>query len=121
MWHYCYGDGSELFLDPSYIKTSPVVANALQTLQEGVVKDVRFRQEEDYRLSLALNPFKIVMKTNNGFTHYKITQKIEFDTGKGKTKVKTSIRLGRFQVMVSDGFVHAVGCKPFEVFAEWDG
>src|SRR4029077_16734009 len=58
MWHYCYGDGSQLVLDPVYIKTSPVVTRAIATLQDGVPKDVSFRQDEDYRLSLALNPFK---------------------------------------------------------------
>jgi len=120
VWHYCYGDGSQLILDSSYIKESPVVKAAIQSLEDGKEKSVSFRQDEDYRLSLALNPFKIVMKNNGGFVHIKVSQRIEFDTGKGNKKVKTSMRLGRFHVMIRDGFVHALGCKPFEAVSEWD-
>jgi len=120
IWHYCYGDGSQLVIDPVYIKASPVVLRAIPTLKDGEITIVSFHQDDDYRLSLALNPFKIMAKNTGGFTHYKVWQKVEFEIGK-KKGVKTAIRLGRFQVMVRDGFVHALGCKPFEAISEWDG
>jgi hypothetical protein len=121
VWHYCYGDGSELRLDPSYIRTSPVVKQAIDSMKTGETKTVSFKQAEDFRLSLALNPFSITSSNTGGFQHYRVFQKIEFDLGTSGKKIKTEVKLGRFHVLVRDAYVHALRCKPFEAVSEWDG
>ena len=57
--HYCFGDGSTLYVSPEYIKSSPVVKKHLAEMKVGQKRKVGMHQWEDFRLSFAVNPFTI--------------------------------------------------------------
>jgi hypothetical protein len=109
--HYCSGNGDTLFLDPSYIKKSPVVLREIEGMKEGQTKNIRFTQKEDWRLSYALNPFKI--KKEEG--KFKIYQYIKFDR---KGRDYTDLNLGFTKLRVKDGMVHVYECKPYVAYCE---
>lgn len=109
--HYCSGNGDTLFLDNSYIKRSPVILREMQGMKEGQIKKIRFTQKEDWRLSYALNPFKI--KKEGG--KFKIYQYIKFDS---KGKDYTDLNLGFTKIRVKDGMVHVYECKPYVAYCE---
>jgi hypothetical protein len=109
--HYCFGDGDTLFLDPSYLKTSPVILREMEGMKEGQDKRIVFKQKEDWRLSYALNPFHI--KKENG--KFKIYQYIKFSDRKD---IYTEINLGPAKIRVNDGMVHTYDCKPYVAYCE---
>lgn len=109
--HYCSGNGDTLFLDNSYIKESPVILREIKNMKEGEIKKIVFKQNEDWRLSYALNPFKI--KRERG--KYKIFQFIKFDRSK---KIYTELNLGFTRVRVYDDIVHCYECKPYVAYCE---
>ena len=110
--HYCTGNGDTLFLDPSYIKNSPVVKREIQGMREGQVKKIRFHQKEDWRLSYALNPFRI--KKEGG--KFKIYQYIKFDD---KGIDYTDLNIGFAKIRVKDNIAHAYNCKPYIAYCEF--
>jgi hypothetical protein len=110
--HYCTGNGDTLFLDPSYIKNSPVVKREIEGMKNGQEKRVVFSQKEDWRLSYALNPFKIKKEGNK----YKIYQYIKFDKG---GKIYTNLNLGFTKIKVSDNIVNAYDCTPYIAYCEF--
>ena len=111
--HYCFGDGDTLYLDSSYLKTSPVVISAAKGLNVGgKIADVRLNQSRDWRLSYAINGFTL-KRTRKG---YVIQQWIEFDkTG----TIPTDINLGVAKLRVQDAIVHKFDCTPFWVICEF--
>lgn len=111
--HYCFGDGDTLYLDSSYLKTSPVVISAAKGLNVGgKIADVRLNQSRDWRLSYAINGFTL-KRTKMG---YVIQQWIEFDkTG----TIPTVIYLGVGKLRVEDAIVHTFDCTPFWVVCEF--
>ncbi len=111
--HYCFGDGDTLYLDSSYLKTSPVVISAAKGLNVGgKIADVRLNQSRDWRLSYAINGFTL-KRTRKG---YVIQQWIEFDkTG----TIPTNINLGVGKLRVQDAIVHTFDCTPFWVVCEF--
>ena len=111
--HYCFGDGDTLYLDSSYLKTSPVVVSAATGLKVGgKINKVTLIQSRDWRLSYAINGFTL-KRTRNG---YVIQQWIEFDkTG----TIPTYINFGVFELPVPDAIVHTFDCTPFWVMCEF--
>jgi hypothetical protein len=110
--HYCQGNGDTLFLNSSYIKNSPVILKQIKGMKEGETKRIAFKQEEDWRLSYALNPFK--MKKEKG--KIKIYQYIKFDQ---KGNVYTDLNLGFTKIRVKDNMTSAYECKPFVAYCEF--
>ena len=110
--HYCTGSGDTLFLDPSYIKNSPVVLEEIKGMREGQTKRVTFEQSKDWRLSYALNPFNI--KKEKG--KYKVFQYIEFSR---KKRVFTRLNFGLFKIKVKDNIVHSYKCTPYVAYCEF--
>jgi hypothetical protein len=106
--HYCFGDGSELRVDPEYIKTSPVVRKHLAGMKVGDRKKVGFHQWEDWRLSFALNPFTIEKRKDKVV----VTQWMEFDR---KGDVTTLL----FFIPIKDNLVHTFDCTPYMFRSEW--
>jgi hypothetical protein len=100
--HYCFGNGSVLNLPADYIKQSPVVIKHLNKMKTGERKRITAKQQEDYRLTFALNPFVMEKQKHR----VSITQHIQFDT---TGKVFTYI--GPFRV--NDNVVHVFNCTPF--------
>jgi hypothetical protein len=117
---YCYGDGTQLRLEPDYIKASPVVRRAMAEVPAGESRLVRFKQDDDFRLSLALNPFTLSHRQVNGANWYRISQLIQFDQPNSGAKVKTELRFSLFHVKVRDAYIGILNCKPFIVSCEWE-
>lgn len=107
--HYCFGDGSTLYLKSNYIKTSPVVKRKLEKMQVGQKRKVGMHQWEDFRLSYALNPFTMEKRKDKVI----ITQWIQLDT---TNKVITWVG----PIPIPDNIVHTFDCKPFLVYHEFN-
>ncbi len=110
--HYINGNGSDLNLDPTYIQSSPVVVRHLQKMRIGETKVVRFSQREDWRLSYALNPFKLKKEKDRVL----LWQEIEFLKSK---HVYTELNFGVFKLKLQDGLIHSLKPKKFVVRSEW--
>jgi hypothetical protein len=106
--HYMFGDGSDLHLESSYFLQSPLILKVLKKMKTGETRKVLFRQEEDWRLSYAINGFQITKKAN-GFS---IVQHIKFDT---TGKVYTIINTPLGKINFFDNWVHIKKCNPFWV------
>lgn len=104
--HYCFGNGDTLYLNADYVKTSPVVLKSMQGLETGQSRWISFKQDEDWRLSYALNPFTI-KRTKEGYT---ITQYMDFDR---KGIVATTLNLGFTKNKVYDHIAHVFDCTPY--------
>ena len=106
--HYCFGDGSTLYVQSDYIRRSPVVLKHLKKMKVGQKKKVGFHQWEDWRLSYAINPFTIEKKKNKVI----ITQWMEFD--------KTNKVLTWFgPIPIPDAIVHVFDCTPYLFYHEF--
>lgn len=106
--HYCFGDGSTLYLKSNYIKNSPVVKKKLAKMKVGDKRKVGMHQWEDFRLAYALNPFSIEKRKNKVI----ISQWIQFD--------KTNRVITWFgPIPLPDNIVHTFDCKPFLVYHEF--
>ena len=75
-------------------------------MKVGEVRRVAFNQEDDYRLSYAVNGFHL-KKTKDGF---EIEQYIKFDT---TGKVFTYVKLPFIKLKIYDNWVHFVKCTPY--------
>ena len=107
--HYCFGDGSTLYVSPEYIKTSPVVKEELAKMKVGQKRRVGMHQWEDFRLSFAINPF-IIEKRKNKIV---ITQWMDFD--------KTNNVFTWFgPIPIPDNIVHTFNCTPYMFHCEWE-
>lgn len=60
--HYCFGDGTNMVLESDYFPNSPVIKSELKKMRIGEDKVISFNQNEDWRLSYALDPFHLVKK-----------------------------------------------------------
>lgn len=120
--HYLYGDGSDVELDASYIKNSPVVKAHIKSVKNrpGTYKKY-FKQTADKRLSYAYNPYHLkITRNKDGSTSYKLYQKIVFHNPKKSKGVRTTFWVGNLKFKISDQLVYAAGsCKPFVAYAEW--
>jgi hypothetical protein len=106
--HYCFGDGTNMVLESAYFPNSPVIKSELKKMRIGEDKVITFNQNEDWRLSYALNPFHLVKKTNG----FEIYQYIKFDN---KGVVVTEINFRLFKIKVKDSWVHVTKPIPFMV------
>ena len=106
--HYCFGDGSTLYLKSDYIKRSHIVNDKLKKMTIGQKKKVGMHQWEDFRLAYALNPFTIEKRKDKAV----ITQWIQFD--------KTNKVITWFgPIPLPDNIVHTFKCTPFLVYYEF--
>ena len=104
--HYVFGDGEKLELKSDYLPKSPVIINSLKSMKIGETKVIRFSQKKDWRLSYALNPFRL-KKLKNGFEIY---QYIEFDK---IGKVYTIVNLGGYKIKIYDSWVNLLDPTPY--------
>jgi hypothetical protein len=104
--HYIFGGGKNLELKSNYLPKSPVIINKLKNMKIGETKIVTFKQYKDWRLSYALNPFRL-KKLKNGF---KIYQYIKFDT---TGKVYTIVNLFGCKIKVYDNWVNLLNPTPY--------
>lgn len=111
--HYVYGKGENLYLEPDYLKDSPVIAKHLQQMRVGETRTVGLKQQEDWRLSYAVNGF--TLKKTKGKAE--LLQHIVFSRN---PRIYTDLNLYLFTVRIPDGLVHALEPTPFMVYAEWE-
>lgn len=111
--HYCFGNGETLIINSNYLKKSPVILNNIKNMKCGETKKVWFDQKNDWRLSYAINGFKI-KKTKN---KVKIYQFIKFDK---TNEIYTILNFYFFKVKIKDNFVHTFKCTPFMVESEFN-
>jgi hypothetical protein len=120
--HYIDGNGSTLQLDSNYFKISPVIRKYVEQ-DYGVYGPVGFDQQEDYRLSLALNPFYLDISKSAQGKKIKVYNQIEFDHLTWRTKTKTQIRLGKIDLKFQDGLIRILQdehhCIPFTAEVVW--
>lgn len=104
--HYIFGGGKKLEIKSDYFPESPVIQKNLKSMQVGQTKIVRFKQYKDWRLSYALNPFRL-KKVKNGFEIY---QYIEFDrTG----TIYTIVNLFGIKIKIYDNWINFFNPTPF--------
>lgn len=98
-----FGDGSDLVLKSNYLPHSPVIKANFQKMRVGQVKRITFDPKEDWRVSDALNPFRL-KKTKDGFEIY---QFIKFDTeGDVYTYINTPIG----KIKIYHNWTHSKKC-----------
>lgn len=100
--HYCFGDGSDLILANNYFKQSSVIGYHVKDMQFGEKRRIGMNQEEDFRLSFALNPL-IIEKYHNKII---IKEYITFDKS---GQVTTMIG----PIPMPDNIVHVFNCTPY--------
>jgi hypothetical protein len=106
--HYMFGNGEDLDLQSNYLPESPVIKKHLKSMRIGETKRISFIQNDDWRLSYALNPFHL-KKNRDGF---ELFQYIRFDhTGTVFTYIKTPLG----NIKIKDNIVHVKKCLPFMV------
>jgi hypothetical protein len=113
--HAVYGGGSELQLDPSYFKCSRFLAAEMERRGPGTHGPIWFRQSEDMRLSLALNPVFITISDGRVRVGH---PRIQF-AAPDAPPVLTIIPIGKLRLRMFDNLVGALQQKPFPAYAEW--
>ena len=73
--HYCFGDGETLTLNSDYLRRSPVIVKNLDKMKVGESRRITLNQEEDWRLSYAINGFTLEKHQTKAV----IKQHIKFD------------------------------------------
>jgi hypothetical protein len=104
--HYVFGNGKKLELKSNYLPNSPVIIKSLKSMKVGQTKVIRFKQYKDWRLSYALNPFRL-KKLKNGFGIY---QYIKFDT---TGKVYTIVNILGVKMKIYDNWVNLLNPTPY--------
>ncbi len=116
LFHYVYGDGSDLELSSVYFKNSEYLADQIKKSGLGFHGPVGMKQDADYRLSLALNPYYLEIETGRVRIYH---PNIEFAPVSGK-KVPTIIPLGKLKIRVYDNLISSLNPTPFYVYSEWE-
>jgi len=113
--HYVHGEGEDLRLDAAYFKKSDYLKTVISKLGVGVHGPITLNQNEDWRLSLALNPYYLEITELNVKIYH---PRIEFAKVDGEL-VHTIVPIGRLRLKVYDNLVSALEVSPFYVYAEW--
>ena len=113
--HYIHGKGTDLRLDSGYFESSGYLQQVILKKGLGSHGPIALRQSEDWRLSLALNPYYLEVSDQIIRIYH---PKIKFADVDGEL-VYTVIPLGRIRLKVYDNLVSALDVSPFYVYAEW--
>ena len=113
--HYVHGDGSPLELPHRYFANSSYLNGLVSSLGDGDHGPIALTQHQDWRLSLALNPFYVSV---NGKKIRIYNPRVEF-APVGSARVVTSVPVGKRKLRIYDNLVSALDPTPFEAYAEW--
>lgn len=116
LYHAVYGDGSTLELPSSYFKRSPYIQETINNLGEGQHGPISLKQNRDWRLSLALNPYYLTITSETIRIYH---PSIIFASAKNSPKVVTIVPIGKLKLKVYDNLVSVINSKPFYVYSEW--
>lgn len=115
LYHYIYGKGEDLQLSSNYFENSTYLQGVLQGLGDGQHGPLTLHQGDDWRLSLALNPYFLNLENKKvRIFHPHIT----FASAEDES-VFTLVPIGKLQLKVYDNIVSALNPTSFYVFAEW--
>ena len=112
VYHYLHGNGQDLWLDNSYLQTSPIIQRSWRSLKPGQSRQFSLHQSDDWRLSYALNPFSL----RRGEHEILLWQRMEFSTNGA---VKTTLNYGLGKIELPDALIHAMHPTPFTVYSKW--
>lgn len=116
LYHYVYGNGSDLMLDSTYFQASDYLNQTITTLGLGEHGPIAFKQNQDWRLSLALNPYYLNISNERvRLFHPKIT----FAPLSEKDKTFTIVPIGKMKLKIYDNLISAMNPRPFYVYSEW--
>ena len=114
--HYIYGGGMELELSSEYFRRSPYLRARIAELGPGSHGPIWFRQSDDWRLSLALNPYYIDIEEERIRVFH---PHIEFAAIRG-AETYTIVPIGKLRIRFYDNLVSALDPTPFAAYAEWE-
>ena len=113
--HYIRGDGADLELDSDYFKSSEYLKQVVLDLGPGNHGPIALRQNQDWRLSLALNPYYLDISEKLIRIYH---PKIEFAAANNPS-VYTRVPIGKIELKVYDSLVSALDVTPFYVYSMW--
>ena len=114
LFHYVYGDGSDLNLNSRYFRKSFYLKQKINELGNGHHGPIGLKQHEDWRLSLALNPYYINIESNNMYIYH---PKIKFTSSGGKL-VPTIVPIGKLKLKVYDNIISSLNPVPFKAYSQ---
>jgi hypothetical protein len=117
LYHYLYGDGSNLELDADYFKRSTYLTKIIKQLDQGEHGPLPLKQHQDWRLSLAFNPYYLNITADRVRLFH---PEINFAPISGGEKVMTIVPIGKMKLKIYDNLISAMNPKPFYVYSEWN-
>lgn len=116
------GSSRTLHLHSRYIrKNSPKVRETMSVLQhkkDGTYRNNGFRQREDWRLSMAFNPYNVTTETIQGQRH--VTLWYDFTWPDPSVAYDTVIPVGPMNIRLNDGLVRVISdCPTYRVQQTW--
>jgi hypothetical protein len=115
LWHYVYGQGEALTLDAEYFQQSDYLKQQIQQLGQGKHGPLTLKQAQDWRLSLALNPYYLDINSDQVKLYH---PHIAF-APLNSTRTYTILPLGYLRLRLYDNLMQAFNPKPFAVSASW--
>lgn len=115
LFHYIYGNGEQLELSSSYFRKSKYLKRVIQGYGNGLYGPLSLRQGDDWRLSLAFNPYFLNISDDMVVIYH---PKIEFVRSSDES-VFTIVPIGKLKLNIYDNIVSALNPTPFYVYAEW--
>lgn len=117
LYHAIYGDGSDLRLDAEYFAASPYLKQQIALLGEGEHGPLTLRQSQDWRLSLAFNPYYLRIHAGRVTLFH---PSIHFEPIDSAKPVITMVPIGKLQLRVYDNLISALNPTPFYAYSSWD-
>jgi len=115
LYHYIYADGETLELSSAYFQQSEYIRRIIKKHGKGQYGPITLRQKDDWRLSLALNPYFININDNTVKIYH---PRIAFAQSSNES-VFTIVPLGKLKLKIYDNIISALKPTPFYVYAEW--
>jgi len=116
LYHYVYGDGSDLVLDSAYFQKSHYLQNKIILLSLGDHGPIAFKQHQDWRLSLTLNPYHLNITKDKVRLYH---PNIRFAPLNEEDRAFTIVPIGKMRLRVYDNLISAMNPRPFYAYSEW--
>ena len=116
------GSSRNLTLHSRYIShRSPKIKESLGKIEhkpDGTYHFGGFKQSEDYKLSMAFNPYNITLSTVKGKRY--ATVWLDFDWPEIPNSQVTNVPIGPMNIRINDGLVHVISdCPSYRVERTW--
>lgn len=112
---YCiYGNGEPVEVSASYFRKSPFIKKEIERLGLGHFKEIGMHQADDWRTSLAFNPYNLHISPDSVEMYYPAVQ------FKNNPRIITQIPFGRFKIKFRDNLMAAIQGPPYKLWAKWE-